>query len=148
MNILKPFRQAQLDSAGKEIYNYRISRGRHVVENAFGILSSVFRVYHTQINLEPENIKKVVMATCALHNCLMEKQAQVYAPPNSTYQENSDGTTASAGLNTSECNMTGLQRTNQGNICSAAKQLRNEFTSYFMNEGRVPWQHSRVIRNK
>ena len=71
INIMKPFRQAQLDSACKEIYNYRVSRARHVVENGFGILASRFCVFHTQINLEPENIVKVVKATCALHNFLI-----------------------------------------------------------------------------
>lgn len=148
INIMKPFRQAQLDSASKEIYNYRISRARHVVENSFGILASRFRIFHTQINLEPENITKVVKATCALHNFLMEQHPTFYAPPNSTYQENYDGTTAIAGLDTSESNMIALKRLNQGNITSAAKQLRNEFTSYFMNEGKVPWQDNRVLRNK
>lgn len=142
---MKPFRQAQLDSASKEIYNYRISRARHVVENSFGILASRFRIFHTQINLEPENITKVVKATCALHNFLMEQHPTFYAPPNSTYQENYDGTTAIAGLDTLESNMIAL---NQGNITSAAKQLRNEFTSYFMNEGKVPWQGNQVLRNK
>lgn len=32
INIMKHFRQAQLDSASKEIYNYHISRTRHIVE--------------------------------------------------------------------------------------------------------------------
>nr|CAH7767790.1 unnamed protein product [Callosobruchus chinensis] len=148
INIMKPFRQAQLDSACKEIYNYRVSRARHVVENGFGILASRFRVFHTQINLEPENIVKVVKATCALHNFLMEKRPAIYAPPNSTYQENDDGAIINAGLNTNESNMIALQRVHLGNVSLAAKQLRNEFASYFMNEGKVPWQDKRILRNK
>lgn len=63
-DMLKPFRQAQLDSLDNEIFNYRLSRARHVVENGFGILASCFRIYHTQINLERQNIVKVVMAMC------------------------------------------------------------------------------------
>lgn len=91
-NIMKPFRQAQLDSASKEIFNYRLSRARHVVENAFGILASRFRIFHTQINLEPKNTSKVVMATCVLHNFLMQQQPTTYyVHPNNTYQENYDG---------------------------------------------------------
>lgn len=91
---MKLFRQAQLDSPDKEIYNYRISRTRHVVENSFGLLASRCRVFHTQINLEPENLTKVVMATCALHNFLMEQYPNFYAPTSSTYHENYDGTTS------------------------------------------------------
>uniref|UniRef100_A0A1B6K9S4 DDE Tnp4 domain-containing protein n=1 Tax=Graphocephala atropunctata TaxID=36148 RepID=A0A1B6K9S4_9HEMI len=146
--MLKPFRQAQLDSADKEIYNYRLSRARHVVENSFGILAARFRIFHTQINLEPENITRVVKATCALHNFLIAQQPTAYAPPCSTYQENCDGTMSNPGLDSSESNMIPLQRLNQGNIGNAAKKLRNEYTSYFVNEGKVSWQNARVYRNK
>lgn len=148
INMMKPFRQAQLDSAVKEIYNYRVSRARHVVENGFGILASRFRIFHTQINLEPENIEKVVMATCALHNFLMQTHPTIYAPPNSTYQENDDGATTNAGLDTNESNMIALQRASLGNVNVAAKNLREEFATYFVNEGKLSWQDQRVLRNK
>ena len=42
-----------------------------VVECAFGILSSRWRVLHTRINMMPENVDSVVMATCILHNYLL-----------------------------------------------------------------------------
>lgn len=148
INMMKPFRQAQLDSAVREIYNYRVSRARHVVENAFGILASRFRIFHTQINLEPENIVKVVMATCALHNFLMQTHPTIYAPPNSTYQENDDDATINAGLDANESNMIALQRTSLGNVNVAAKNLREEFATYFVNEGKLSWQYKRVLRNK
>lgn len=146
-NIMKPFRQVQLDSADKEIYNYRISRARHVVENSFGILAARFRIFHTQINLEPENIIKVVKATCALHNFLIAQQPTNYAPPSTIYQENCDGTIANQGLDSSESNMIPLQRLNQGNIVTGAKRIRNGYTSYFVNEGKLSWQDIRVYRN-
>nr|CAI5859278.1 unnamed protein product [Callosobruchus analis] len=40
LDMMKPFRQADLNSKERKIYNYRVSRARRIVENAFGILAS------------------------------------------------------------------------------------------------------------
>lgn len=147
--ILKPFRQAYLSSAKKEVFNYRISRARHIVENVFGILASRFRIFHTAINLEPQNIEKVVLAACALHNFLMYKQPTVYAPANCLYQESAqDGNILSVGCDSAQSNMNPLQSRNRGNICQNAKEVREQFMDYFMGEGKVPWQNKHIVRNK
>lgn len=148
-NILKPFRQGLLDSAEKEVFNYRLSRARHIVENVFGILASRFRIFQTPINLEPENVEKIVMATCALHNFLIEHQSSTYAPANCMYQENThDGSVISIGCDSSQSNMIPLNRRNRGNICNDAKQIRENFMNYFMKDGQVSWQKNHILRNK
>ena len=62
-DFLKPFNVRVLDDH-KRIFNYRLSRARREI----GILVSRFGVFRSQINLKPENIDKVVMACCVLHN--------------------------------------------------------------------------------
>ena len=147
--ILKPFRQADLNSAKREVFNYRLSRARHIVENVFGILSSRFRIFHTAINLEPQNIEKVVMAACALHNFLMDQQPTLYAPANCLYQESSEsGNILSMGCDSADSNMNPLQSCNRGNICGNAKEVREHFMDYFMDEGKVAWQNKHILRNK
>ncbi|CAH1962840.1 unnamed protein product [Acanthoscelides obtectus] len=68
-NILKPFPGNNLTKE-ESIFNYRLSRVRRTVENAFGILANRFRVFHTPINMQPDKIDKIVLAACALHNFL------------------------------------------------------------------------------
>jgi len=60
---------AQKDES-KQIYNYRLSRTRRVVENAFGIRTQKFRLFYGRIQLSPENADKVVLAACGLHHYL------------------------------------------------------------------------------
>ncbi|XP_046141226.1 uncharacterized protein LOC123987698 isoform X1 [Osmia bicornis bicornis] len=66
----------------ERIFNYRHSRARRVVENAFGILSAVFRVLRKPILLEPKKASKVVLTTIYLHNFLRKgiTSRQTYTP--------------------------------------------------------------------
>lgn len=140
-DMLKPYRQADLNNHEKKIFNYRLSRARRLVENAFGILSSRFRIYHTQINIEPDKIENIVMATIALHNFLMENVPYSYAPTRCFYHENiNNGTVVNRGYDTERSTMEDLQRRNQGNVLNNAKIIRQEYQNYFVNEGKVPWQ--------
>ena len=56
---MKPY---PLKGKGKayHIANYRISRGRRVVENTFGILASRFRVLGSTILVRPERVRVIV----------------------------------------------------------------------------------------
>lgn len=57
-------------------FNGRLSRARRVVENAFGILSSRFRVFQTPIDIKiVETIDRIIISCCILHNLMLKEKA-------------------------------------------------------------------------
>lgn len=136
--MIKPFRQSDLTTQDRKEYNYRVSRARRIVENAFGILASRFRIFHTEINIEPKRIESVVMACCALHNYLIKSVPNSYSPQECFDRENLEDGTIAQGYTSMDSNMERLDRRNPGNTFNAAKKVREDFMNYFVNEGRIP----------
>lgn len=62
--LIKPYKPQRRERLGndEEIYNYRISRARRCVENAFGILSIKWRCIGRKFQCRPESVKKIVAA--------------------------------------------------------------------------------------
>ena len=60
----------------KSIFNYRLSRARRIVENAFGILAQRFRVFDRRLQIY-DHVIKIVNATCVLHNYLCTARMDV-----------------------------------------------------------------------
>lgn len=71
-DLMKPYPGDNLNTDMK-IFNYRLSRARRIIENAFGILVSRFRVFEKAIPTNLNTIDRIVCATCALHNWLRKK---------------------------------------------------------------------------
>ena len=61
-------------TARKRIFNLRLSRARHVVESAFGILASRFRFLRCALKILPHNFNKLIQASVVLHNFLMSEK--------------------------------------------------------------------------
>ena len=70
--IMKPYPFRQQDNA-QQIFSYRLSRARMVIESSFGILANKFRFLHTNIALAPNKVKKLVLASIVLHNLLRKE---------------------------------------------------------------------------
>jgi len=143
--MIKSFRQANLTSHERKILIYRLSRAKRVVENAFGIMASRFRIFYTHIHLEPENIDKVVRASCVLRNFLIERSKRSYGPQECFYRENSEnGNIISEGYNTQNSTMENLKRRNPGNTLNTAKIVLENCMNYLNQEETVPWKDNYV----
>lgn len=77
--MLKPYPGVHDKGSSKRIFHYRLSRARRVVENVFGILASVFRIFSKPILLEPHHkwLKLPWPACCCTIFCAkVDRQAQ------------------------------------------------------------------------
>lgn len=142
-DFLKPYNQKELNYE-KRIFNYRLSRARRIIENTFGILANRFRIFHTTINLQVQNIDKVVLACCALHNFLRRNCAHTYTSNDVFDVEDTTAGTITPGLQTDSDNLLNLQNGYNRNHTAEAKEVRNQFKIYFNNSGKVDWQHAMV----
>lgn len=137
-NIMKPYPQRNLDRA-KRIFNYRLSRARRVVENAFGILANRFRLFLTTIKLSNDKVVSLILAACCLHNFMVETNKHTYLSVQDV--ENTDQHIITTGTWRNDPPLTGLSTSSDRNPAHIAKQQRKELTDYFIsNLGSVPWQ--------
>ncbi|KAJ4425591.1 hypothetical protein ANN_27787 [Periplaneta americana] len=91
--IMKPFANRN-QSVSERIFNYRLSRARRIVENAFGLISARFRCLRKTIELSPKTVERIVCAAWVLHNFLTSQtqSASLYAPRGTFDVENQDCT--------------------------------------------------------
>ena len=94
-HLMKPYPLQNLP-AEKRVFNYRLSRARRVVENAFGIAASRFRILRRPIIAKVEKAILITKAIVSLHNFLMSLPANNnnynYCPSNYVDRESAAGT--------------------------------------------------------
>nr|CAI5853840.1 unnamed protein product [Callosobruchus analis] len=143
--ILKPFGRSTHLSRKQKIFNYRLSRARRIVENAFGILVSRFRVFERPIAIGIDKVDVVVKATLALHNWLKMSSGETYTPIGSFDTEDLNTRQIVPGSwrtqSTEARGLVNLQ-TNLGsrNYTTSASTVRDQYAEYFSGHGAVPWQ--------
>lgn len=69
-NLLNPFNPHDALSLPEQVYNYRISRARTVMECAFENFVKRFKIFKKPIETKLETTDMIVKACCALHNYL------------------------------------------------------------------------------
>lgn len=131
-NLMRPYPRDQLN-ASKRIFNYRLSRARRIVEATFGVLKRKWYVYHREFECQVDTVDKIVKATCILHNYLIENQ------PNFLNEINADA------VPRDERDSNTLTITNNASTREIYR-IRDIFCDYFNNEGKVPWQETRILR--
>ncbi|XP_041351114.1 putative nuclease HARBI1 [Gigantopelta aegis] len=75
--MMKPFGRRGLDH-DELVFNYRLSRARRVVENAFGLLANRFRCLLSTLQVDIDTVNLIVRTCVVLHNFLRERIADAH----------------------------------------------------------------------
>ena len=67
--LMRPYSSHSMDLK-EMVFNYRFRWGRTVVENAFSILTSRFRIFQSPLQQDRPVVNRVVMACLVLYNLL------------------------------------------------------------------------------
>ena len=141
--LMKPYRRTNL-THGQKIFNYRLSRGRRVVENAFGILTSRWRCLDKTMLQTTKVVKIVVTACICLHNLIRMRYANLDRGQMDAEDEDHN---IVPGAWRDEVQMGEVQQAvGGGNIDNVVgKQQREYLRMYFCSAaGSVPWQERMV----
>ncbi|XP_057665975.1 uncharacterized protein LOC130899839 [Diorhabda carinulata] len=147
VNLMKPFSGTYARGYKERIFNYKLSRARRVSENAFGILSSSFRVLRKPMLLEPDTATKVTLATVYLHNYLRKTSSRsIYSPNEMFDKECPDNGEVDPGLWRRDLSSSQLS---SGRVVSRrsnteAQNARHEFAAYFCSpQGELHYQYNK-----
>ncbi len=144
-DLMKPYPFRQMEH-GQRILNYRLSRARRVVENAFGILANRLRVFRSTICLEPDKVIKITMASLCIHNFLCKCRSDTYTPPAFADWENADhGMVDGAWRNHGMGAFQPVVHRRERNAAVTAKMQQNLLRDYFNSPaGSVSWQEQQI----
>lgn len=144
--LLKPYKHSPLTYQQK-IFNYRLSRARRIVENAFGILVSRFRIFQRPIEADIKVTDKIIRTACALHNWLRKSSLTYITREAVDYEDIDRGVVIPGSWRNENFDlMLGFNNPVRSNHSSKqARELRERLTRYFVNEGAVFWQDRMVF---
>ena len=94
--MMRPYPKRELTDDSR-VFNYRLSRARRTIENAFGIMTARWQILHKPLRMSPLNCENLFKAIVVLHNFVMMGEEHVaanerlYVPPNFLDVEEFDG---------------------------------------------------------
>lgn len=142
--MIKPYSARVLDH-DQRIFNYRCSRARRVVENAFGILAGRFRCLLGSLDVTPRTASKITQACLVLHNVIRDLNPALQNADLDVVQDDGDIVPGAwrqgAVLDNGDPARRGPRRNEAG------KELRDYLKAYYNSPvGSVPWQEAAINR--
>lgn len=133
--LMRPYPRRLLLDMRKKVFNYRLSRARRVVENAFGLLVAKWRIFSKPILASETTINKIAQACVCLHNFLLMQHSE----NNANAEELTDVSTTDG--------LVDVTRTGANTFTRNSANIRESFTNYFCGVGAVDWQWQKALQN-
>ena len=150
-HMMKPYPDHNIP-LDERIFNYRCSRARRIIENAFGIATSRFRIFRRPIIANTEKVTLITKSIVALHNFQMKKRASQsenysYCVPSYVGQESRSGVVPGNWRKDEAVCDSLLSIQKLGSNSKSAQEVCDRFKNYFSSpEGAVEWQAEKVTR--
>lgn len=146
--LMKPYPHKGL-TVPQQVYNYRLSRSRRTIENAFGILSARWRIFHRAIRADVTTVDLIVKAAVALHNYMLCTDNAGYVPAGFIDSYNSEGVVEGEWRaivkDDREPALDAPPRLSARNYTDDAKKQRDHLRDYVNSgAGAVEWQMDHV----
>ncbi|KAH7945681.1 hypothetical protein HPB49_013958 [Dermacentor silvarum] len=129
----------------KRIFNYRLSRARRVIENAFGIMAQKWRILRRPFKAKDDNVRRIISACVVLHNFLLKESPtsrSAYCPPGTADHLDWQGNITEGSWRAEDSSNTALPplRSTGCHSTRAAYRVRDLLAKYFVTDGKIPWQ--------
>ena len=144
---MKPYATRNMTNQ-ERLFNYRLSRAKRIVENAFGILAHRFRCLLNTMLQKPDNMETIVLAYCCLHNLLVTRRPEKIAITADTEEIDGDHYQWIDGSWRSQDTLDSLPAVG-GNVGTrSARAQRDYLRDYYATIGKVAWQDKAIDVNK
>ena len=116
-----------------------------MVENAFGVMASRFRVFRKPLLVQPHEADAVALACTVLPNYLRHKDSSCYMDANAIDHEDNEGNLYRGQWRDQQVSLIGKPSLRRTGRRSASKGIETGeiLADYFVSEGgAVPWQNN------
>jgi hypothetical protein len=141
-NLMKPFRRMSMDH-DERIFNYRLSRARRCVEQAFGIMAHRFGCLGRSMQQDPETCICIVGSVVCLHNLMRMRYPTLQ---NLALDDEDEDHNIIPGEWRAAANVHDMEEYLAGNRGTLqSKVQRNYLKNYYVSAvGSVPWQEKMI----
>ena len=137
--MMKPYPSRGITRANR-IFNYRLSRARRIVENAFGILVQRWRCLLSTLQLCPEHAELVAMACCVMHNLILTRYPRADRDADREDPDNHQVVMGAWRREIGNQWLLGLEGGMDNRPSRDAQNMRTLLRAYYNTVGAVHWQ--------